>query len=239
MTEFVAVRMPQSGPNDATATLVEWNGRSGQPVHQGEIIATAETTKSVFEIEAPAAGYLTVLAAWATRWRLAPSIGVLSSVPAAVEAVRAWVAALDKPVVPAAPAGAKGWTVKAELLAQRHGLDVADVPGAGERVTEADVQAYLAIRRGSRLRLRRWRWPISSTIAIRRAGSSACSSWAGATAPRRSSTCWRRRRTSGPWRSWTTTPASTASASPACPSSARSTPGEPQNCWPPARSTPP
>jgi sugar O-acyltransferase (sialic acid O-acetyltransferase NeuD family) len=147
MTDFLAVRMPQSGPNDATATLVEWNKASGQPVHKGEIVATAETTKSIFEIEAPAGGYLTALAALGDEVAIGAVIAALSAEPVTIEQARAWGAALETPSVPAAPAGAKGWTVKAELLAQRHGIMVADVPAAGERVTEADVQAYLDERR--------------------------------------------------------------------------------------------
>lgn len=144
MTDFLAVRMPQSGPNDATATLVEWNKANGQPVYKGEIVATAETTKSVFEIEAPAGGYLTVLAALGEEVAIGALIAVLSAEPVDVAQARAWVAALETPSTSAAPASAKAWTVKAELLAQRHGIAVADVPAAGERVTEADVQAYLA-----------------------------------------------------------------------------------------------
>jgi acetyltransferase-like isoleucine patch superfamily enzyme len=64
-----------------------------------------------------------------------------------IERARAWVATLEGPPVPTASTGAKGWTVKAELLAWQHGIMVADVPAAGERVTEADVQAYLDERR--------------------------------------------------------------------------------------------
>ena len=44
-------------------------------------------------------------------------------------------------------------TLKAELLAQRHTIDLAQVPASGEKITEADVQAYLAARDARPLRL--------------------------------------------------------------------------------------
>ena len=58
MTQFIAVTLPQSGPNDVTATLTEWTKPRGHWVNQGEVVAVAETTKSVCEIEAPDAVYL-------------------------------------------------------------------------------------------------------------------------------------------------------------------------------------
>ena len=58
MSQFTSVYLPQSSPNDLTALLLEWNREAGRWVNRGEVIAMAETTKSVFDIEAPQAGYL-------------------------------------------------------------------------------------------------------------------------------------------------------------------------------------
>ena len=57
MAEFIPIYLPQSGPNDVTATLVEWAKVAGHWVNASETVAVAETTKSVFDIEAPQAGY--------------------------------------------------------------------------------------------------------------------------------------------------------------------------------------
>ena len=145
LPQFTPVHLPQSGPNDTTATLSEWSKPHGQWVNKGETIAVAETTKSVFEIEAPAAGYLTVLAPVGATVEVGATIAVLSPVETGVDSVLAWLAAQTEPAAPVA-AAAKAWTMKAELLAQRHGLALAAIPAAGDRITEADVQAFIAAR---------------------------------------------------------------------------------------------
>jgi sugar O-acyltransferase (sialic acid O-acetyltransferase NeuD family) len=40
----------------------------------------------------------------------------------------------------------RAWTKKAELLAQRHNIDIRQVPASGERITEADVEAFVATK---------------------------------------------------------------------------------------------
>lgn len=154
MSVFIPIIVPQSGPNDITATLTEWTKPRGHWVNQGEVVAVAETTKSVFEIEAPAAGYLFDLAASGAEVAVGEEIAVLSAEVADEVAVRAWLAtAQAKPATAvAAPTSAREWTLKAELLAQRHAIDIAQVPAAGDRITEADVQAYVAARAPARPR---------------------------------------------------------------------------------------
>jgi len=153
MTSFLPIHLPQSGPNDVTATLVEWAKEAGQLVRRGEIVAVAETTKSVFEIEAPQAGYFYPLVERGGETTVGAVIAALSEAEATVEAARAWLAqmqaAAGETVAPdVAPVAAnKPATKKAELLAQRHGIDLAQTPAAGERITEADV---LAVVRGVR-----------------------------------------------------------------------------------------
>lgn len=151
MTAFLPIHLPQSGPNDATATLIEWAKAAGDRVNRGEIVAVAETTKSVFEIEAPQAGYLYPIAASGQEVTVGAVIAVLSETEASHAAAQAWQAALQAAssaaVTPSSAqeiAGAhKPATKKAELLAQRHRIDLAQVPAAGDRITEADVLAYV------------------------------------------------------------------------------------------------
>lgn len=156
MTDFLPIHLPQSGPNDATATLIEWVKDAGNRVQRGEIIAIAETTKSVFEIEAPQAGYLYPLADSGQEVAVGAVIAAVSETAASVEAAQAWLTALQRnrahadaaPTSPTDESAHKPATRKAELLAQRHHLDLAQVPAAGERITEADVLAYIEQARG-------------------------------------------------------------------------------------------
>jgi sugar O-acyltransferase (sialic acid O-acetyltransferase NeuD family) len=154
MPTFTPVHLPQAGPNDVTATIVEWARPPGQRVRQGEVLGAAETTKSVFDLEAPAAGIFWPLAAVGAEAAVGAIIAALGDEQTTEEAARAWLAQQGQaqaaaPTVRAATsvlgaaATARSWTVKAQLLAQRHHIDLAVVPAAGERITEADVQAYI------------------------------------------------------------------------------------------------
>ena len=158
MPGFTPIHLPQSGPNDVTATIVEWARTPGQWVQRGEVLGAAETTKSVFDLEAPAAGVFWPLAAVGAEVATGAVIAALGAEQSSQEAARAWLAeqaaagatpatsaAAARPVTGAA-GGARTWTLKAELLAQRQGIDLLAVPAAGERITEADVHAYLAAR---------------------------------------------------------------------------------------------
>jgi sugar O-acyltransferase (sialic acid O-acetyltransferase NeuD family) len=157
MATFVPVHLPQSGPNDVTATVVEWTRSPGQRVQHGEVIGTAETTKSVFDLEAPAAGMFWPLAAAGAEVEVGAIIAALGSEQTSHEAATAWLEEERRKVaaVPSAPGEAaptaltRSWTLKAELLAQRHNIDLAQVSAAGERITEADVQAFLAAQGAS------------------------------------------------------------------------------------------
>lgn len=143
MLDFTPIHLPQSGPNDTTAVLAEWSKPRGQWVHKGEIVAVAETTKSVFDIEAPAAGYLVDLVAAGMEAEVGQVIAVLASAESGEAEARAWLAGQQVPTA-ASPVPAKAWTIKAQLLAQRHDVDISTVPASGDRITELDVQAFLA-----------------------------------------------------------------------------------------------
>ena len=162
MSQFTPIHLPQSGPNDITATIAEWSKQPGQAVQKGEVIGSAETTKSVFDLEAPAAGIFWPLAVPGAEVAVGAVIGALSSEPSSHADAQAWMAthgggqalgpaaSVPPAGAPMRPAGAgtsdRPATLKAELLAQRSGIDLAQVPAAGEKITEADVQAYLAAR---------------------------------------------------------------------------------------------
>jgi acetyltransferase-like isoleucine patch superfamily enzyme len=147
--------LPQQSPNDTFATLAEWVKAAGQPVRTGEVIAAAETTKSVFEIEAPTTGFLTPLVAAGDEVAVLQPIALLSEHPLSDAEVAGWRASHplgEPPPMPvAAPTPSAGdrppspaATLKAEILARRAGVDLARVPAAGDRITEADVLAFLA-----------------------------------------------------------------------------------------------
>ncbi|HEY4377938.1 MAG TPA: lipoyl domain-containing protein, partial [Acidimicrobiales bacterium] len=60
---FAAILAPREGVNDDTVRVVEWHVAEAGRVEAGQAVATLETTKSTFELEAPRAGFLFPLAA--------------------------------------------------------------------------------------------------------------------------------------------------------------------------------
>ena len=164
------VLMPRLGQSVESCILAKWLVKQGDTVAAGQPLASYETDKASFEIEAPAAG--TVLALF---FKEGDDIPVLTNI-AAVGAPGEDIAAL-RPEGAAAPAAASvqssglgaeppasspvasspelrtlnpepssGISPRAKNLAAKHGLDGAALPGTGPggRVIERDVQAALA-----------------------------------------------------------------------------------------------
>ena len=131
MSTFTPVHLPQSGPNDVTAVVVEWAKTPGQQVQKGEVLGAAETTKSVFDLEAPAAGIFWPLAAVGSEAAVGAVIAALGSQESSDAEARAWLAQqmaagaapLSSPTAAStasATSTGRSATLKAELLAQRH-----------------------------------------------------------------------------------------------------------------------
>ena len=57
MSKRVPIVVPQMNPNDEHAILVKWHVTSGTHVTRGTVLATMETSKAAFDIEAPDEGF--------------------------------------------------------------------------------------------------------------------------------------------------------------------------------------
>lgn len=136
---MLELRVPREDVNDDTATVARWLVPAGEAVAAGQPVCELETTKTIFEVCAPGAGYL---------HPAAPEGAEL-----AVGAVLAWIGASTGPPPPeipaeaAPPAGASAVraTRRAEAYAQEHGLDLASLGKQGI-VTLEDVQAAVGAR---------------------------------------------------------------------------------------------
>lgn len=129
----------RSGPNDVTATIAEWSKQPGQQVQKGEVIGSAETTKSVFDLEASAAGTFWPLAAPGAEAAIGAIVGAIGGEQSSQAEAMAWLAgqshgqaaAASNLAVGAATSGVaqsgRPTTLKAELLAQRSGINLAQV----------------------------------------------------------------------------------------------------------------
>ena len=142
MSEPFELLVPQMNPNDEHAVLVRWNVASATPVIAGQSVATLETTKATFDVEAPRGGYV--------FYSFAPK----SMIP--VGARLAWICdenvppAADGPAAAAvrtkdgqAPIGDVRITRKALQLMRQHGLSASDVSSSAERIEVADVERII------------------------------------------------------------------------------------------------
>ena len=150
MSDPVAVRVPQINPNDERAIVVRWHVSKGARVRTGQTLVTLETTKTTFDVDAPADGYAFF------EHELNAELAVGATV--------AWIADSDGPLQTAAPpehrvdshAGdpAERFTRKARKLMKERGLTEADFPGderidadAVERATSRHIVMPAAARR--------------------------------------------------------------------------------------------
>jgi pyruvate dehydrogenase E2 component (dihydrolipoamide acetyltransferase) len=135
---------PRVNNNDDTVQLIGLNVAAGDLVKLGDVIAEVETDKSVAEVEAERDGYV---------------LDILHQEDdqVAVGSVLMWIGDTPDEAIPEmptaepeSPATRSGRpTAKARLLLQRHGLSADQVSSSGERLSAADVEAYLAAN-GSR-----------------------------------------------------------------------------------------
>ncbi len=148
MTNRSVVLLPRISPNEDAATILEWTKSEGDHVRAGEVICAAETTKSLFDVEADSGGYLFILMPAGAEAVVGQPLAVISSdqhdTP---EAIHAWIASTTSPSPLLSDEGPeRTWTQKAELLARRHGIDLAKVPSKADKISESDVLAYLESR---------------------------------------------------------------------------------------------
>jgi 2-oxoglutarate dehydrogenase E2 component (dihydrolipoamide succinyltransferase) len=139
MGKRIAVPVPQMNPNDEQAVLLQWHVARGAQVAAGQRLATMETSKAAFDVDAPSPGFVFFDAeprslirvgarlAWICEENVPPPPDEEAPVPA------------GEPVA----AGEQRFTRKALQLMRRHGLDAAAFGTGSERVEVADVERLL------------------------------------------------------------------------------------------------
>jgi len=135
------LHVPRVNNNDDEVTVIGVAVKKGDFVKRGQIVGSVETDKAVLDIEAERDGFVLKV------------VGRIQE-KAAVGSVLLWVGdAADEPV-PADDAASPGAvvqahgrpTAKARALLKELGLRAEEVAVAGDRLTEADIEAWLAAR---------------------------------------------------------------------------------------------
>jgi pyruvate dehydrogenase E2 component (dihydrolipoamide acetyltransferase) len=159
------VYMPALGMNQETGTLLRWLKQEGETVRKGEPLMEIATDKTDVEIEAPADGVLrNVTAVEGDEVPVGHVIALIAGpdekVPPPANGKRAAkdevaVKAEDAPdptksALPAAAAPSGGQlpvSPVAARVAAEHGVDLALVKAAGNRIQKEDVLAYVAAQK--------------------------------------------------------------------------------------------
>lgn len=135
------------GANDTTAIIVELTKQPGEQVRKGEVICVAETTKSIFDIEATHDGFITFLAQAGNELSVGDPVAAVCDSPTSVQEIEAYIATITAPSTPSqADTAEASWTMKAELVARQHNIKIQQVAAAfaGKKITEADVHKFLS-----------------------------------------------------------------------------------------------
>ncbi len=141
------VIMPALGMSQDTGRLIAWLKEAGDTVEKGEPIMEIETDKTTVEVDAPASGTLANVRAQAGEDVPVGDVIALILAPGEQAPVP------EAPPAPAAPApevaepssdGERSATPVAVRVAAAHDIDLSQVPSQSNRVTRADVEAYLS-----------------------------------------------------------------------------------------------
>lgn len=144
MPEPSPLLVPQMNVNDEHAVIVAWHVDSGTRVEAEQVVATLETTKATFDVQADRAGFLIYEHAVKSLVQVGAPLAWIGDRADAQIAQQDSAPAADN----AAPvAGDERFTRKALRRMRELGLSAADFPGEG-RVELSDVEAAGA-RRGS------------------------------------------------------------------------------------------
>ncbi len=142
--------MPKMDMDQETVTINEWLKKEGETVEKGEPVVVIETDKITSDVEAPASGKLARILYKENEE--APVTKVIAYILHEGETEED----LPEPAQPEAENGVKqnestlttekappSATAVAKRMAKEEGLDLADIPSAGEKITKSDVVEYL------------------------------------------------------------------------------------------------
>ena len=144
MLEIVLTR---EDANTELALLAEWLVEDRVEVERGQPVCVVETTKATVEIEAPGAGTIVQLYEEGVEVELGKTIARIAENADELASLEKDTEDRAEPPAKAAPSERKA-TRKAVELAERHGVDLAEIDKRGF-ITEKDVEGLIAARKAA------------------------------------------------------------------------------------------
>ncbi|MBU6276928.1 MAG: hypothetical protein KGQ61_09835 [Planctomycetes bacterium] len=137
------IRVPRETVNDDTVKVVRWLAADGDVVRTGMTVVELETSKSVIDVESPAAGRLSIRRAAGEQVPIGDLLGFVGETAAAPTPAASPAASSAGSVAVAPPAAGPTMSAKARQLIAAHGIDESAFAHL-TLVREADVRAHLA-----------------------------------------------------------------------------------------------
>ena len=138
-----AINMPQVGQDIDFAKIIEWHVKEGDEVKEGDILATVESDKASFEVEASESGIVLRL-----LFKKGDEAAVLKPI--------AYIGQKDESISSASkeeirPEGFFS-SPSARRLARESNLEMSEIKGSGPngRIVKKDVEAYLELAKSGR-----------------------------------------------------------------------------------------
>lgn len=123
----IPVQLSQANANDTSATLVRWLALPGSRVEKGTPLALFETTKAIYEVEAPASGWVVAHSQVGDMVEIGTTFAeMLTHTPK--EATKLSTAGQEIRI-----------TAKARRLMEEHGISEAQLPAGLTLVREQDI----------------------------------------------------------------------------------------------------
>ena len=135
------LHVPRVNNNDDVVKITDLSVKEGDFVRRGQIVGSVETDKAVVDVEAESEGHVlkvivrkgdTSPVGSVFLWLGAGADEPIPETPAPMAATAATVAVAGQP------------TAKARALLKELGVSAADIPCAGDRLTVADIENWLA-----------------------------------------------------------------------------------------------
>jgi pyruvate dehydrogenase E2 component (dihydrolipoamide acetyltransferase) len=137
--------VPRVNNNDDSVRIVELRIKEGEFVKSGQILGAVETDKAVLDVSAECDGYILKILG-----RTGDTASVGSVLLWLGETAGELVVEQAAATLSVGTEGGSGQpTAKARAMLRELDLDAAAIPAAGERLTVADIEAWLATRRKS------------------------------------------------------------------------------------------
>jgi sugar O-acyltransferase (sialic acid O-acetyltransferase NeuD family) len=142
------VYVPTVSVNEDEVKLVSWLKKPGETVKNGEIICVVETTKSTYDVETQSSGYLYYILGEGIMIKVGDTLAVISEVEendyslifSKIDSQRTTKGSQNE-------SSDKRFTKKAELIAKKAGIDISEIKGDEQIITEDILNQYIESRK--------------------------------------------------------------------------------------------